>query len=281
MAEYEKNVYDHLKSYDIVTILKPLLDSGNFYLRPEDGKIKARFVSLSGDTPWVHVRTIDGLDCAMWHQITFNAVSRLLPLGQAFVPRKCQSCWKVVVKPRTLQQLFNLYEVQKRLEMPCKCGIETRESVNGLYGGYFYNKSLEAGQQCYETVKQAMAGNEFLSPLLDEVDENGRTTRIILKRACTEYEHLITDSSTWKITPAQEFIEDLIERYVVNDNLKLSQPEHIVWHIMRGWIDYAWKHGDETYARYTGGKPLFPAYVTYHQPELIKEVSDVDENRIS
>jgi len=270
--EYVKNPYDHLKSYDILTILKPLLDSGNFYLRPEDGKFKARQISLSSDAPWVYVKNTTGLDCALWHQITFNAVSQLLPAGQAFVPRHCQSCWKVVVKPRTLKQLFNLHDLQKRSGLSCKCGIEPRESVNGLYGGYFYNKSIEAGLACYETVKKMMSENEFLAPLLDEVDDKGRTKRIILKRACTEYEHLISDSSAWTITPEQEFIEDLIDQYVVNDNLKLAQPEHIVWHIQRGWIEWAWKNGDDTYAEYTGGKPLFPAYVTYHQPDLLPQV---------
>ena len=276
--EYVKNPYDHFKSYDILTILKPLLDSGNFFLRPEDGKFKVKSVALSADTPWVYVKHVEGIDCALWHQITFNAVSRLLPPGQAFVPRHCQSCWKVVVKPRTLQQLFSLYDVQKRSELPCKCGIETRDSVNGLYGGYFYNKSLEEGLGCYENIKNRMAENEFLAPLLDEVDENGLTKRIILKRGCTEFEHLISDSSTWTITPEQEFIENLIEQYVVNDNFKLAQPEHIVWHILRTWIEWAWKNGDDTYAKYTGGKPLYPAYVTYHQPELLPPQVKKGEN---
>jgi len=44
-----------------------------------------------------------------------------------------------------------------------------------------------------------------------EVDADGRTTRIILKRACTEYEHEIGDSSKWTVTPEQNFIEDIID----------------------------------------------------------------------
>lgn len=269
--EYVKNVYDHLKSYDIVRLLKPLLDSGNFHLRPEDGKIKPTQVTISRDTPWIHVKHTTTFNCGLWHQITFNQVVLTLPQDQRFVPRHCQSCWKVVVKPNTLQQLFNLLEMQKELDRPSKCGIETRESVPGLYGGYFYNKTFEEGLECYDTVKNAMLENEFLTPLVDEVDGQGRTARIILKRGCTEYEHEIGDSSKWQITPEQEFLEDLIETYFVSEHFLFTQPEHVLWSIKRRWIEWAWQNGDKTYAKYTGGKPLYPKYVTYHQPELLQE----------
>jgi len=277
---YVMNIYDHFKAYDVISIFRPLLDSGNFYLRPEDGKIKADKVALSKDTPWVHVRHTPGFKCGLWHQITFKHVVPTLPPSQRFVPRHCQQCWKVVVKPRTLQQLFNLLEVQKALDVPAKCGIEERESVHGLYGGYFYNKSLPAGMDCYERVKSAMMDNEHLAPLVDEVDEDGRTTRIILKRACTEYEHEIGDSSKWTVTPEQNFIEDIIDNYFVDDNWMLRQPEHVLWSVKRRWIEFAFKHGDATYALYTGGKPLYPPYVTYHQPDLLKEVVKSDQDSV-
>lgn len=268
---YVMNPYDHFKSYDIVGLLKPLLDGGNFHLRPEDGKLKPTQIAISRDTPWIHVKHTAGFNCGLWHQITFNTVVMGLPPEQRFVPRHCQSCWKVVVKPHTLQQLFNLLELQKKLDRPSKCGIETRDSVSELYGGYFYNKSFQAGMECYDIVKAGMLENEFLAPLLDEVDGYGRTLRIILKRGCTEYEHTVGDSSKWNVTPEQEFIEDLIDTYFVDENLSLTQPEHVVWNIKRRWIEWAYKNGDKTYLRYTGGKPMYPAYVTYHQPELLKE----------
>jgi len=267
--EYVKNPYDHFKSYDILKMLTPLLASGAYYLRPEDGKLVTKQATLAKDTPWVHVKHTIGLDCWLWHTIIFDCIVAQLPPEQKFVPRHCQNCWKVCVKPRSLQQLFNLLEMQKKLDLPSKCGIEVRESVPGLYGGYFYNKSYQAGMGCYDIVKSAMLENEYLAPLVDEVDGFGKTTRIILKRACTEYEHTVGDSSEWRVTPEQEFIEDLVESYVVNEGLNLVQPEHILWNVKKRWIDWAWQNGDQTYARYTGGKPIYPAYVTYHQPELL------------
>jgi len=271
--EYIENPYDHLKAYDVISILQPLIDNGSYYVRPVDGKLEVLRSSIAVDTPWVHVKHLVGFNCGLWHQITFNLIVPQLPAGQKFVPRACQNCWKVVVKPRTLQQLFNLLEVEKALDRPSKCGIEKRDSVHGLYGGYFYNKTLEEGMDCYNIVKQAMRENKHLSPLVDEVDSDGKTTRVILKRACTEYEHLLGDSAKWKVTPEQEFLEDMISNYVVDEGLMVRQPDHIVWGVKRRWIEWAWKNGDPTYAKYTGGKPLYPPYVTYHPKEEKPKIS--------
>ena len=261
--------YDHVKANDVITILKPLLDSKSYVLRHGDGKFKVKGLHASSTTPWIHVKHTPGFNCHLWHHIIFDVVCVQLPKDQQFVPRHCQGCWKVVVKPRTLQQLFNLLEMQKALDLPAKAGIEVRESVHGLYGGYFYNRSHGEGMACYDHVKKAIRKNELLSPLVDEVDGDGRTTRVILKRGCTEFEHLIGDSDKWEVTKEQESIEDMVERFIVDENLDLTQQEHLVWNVKRRWIEWAWQNGDSTYVRYTGGKPLYPAYVTYHQPEKI------------
>lgn len=277
VQEEPYSFYDHLKANDIILALEDLLTRAGWRLRKVDGKLHIKDVQIARETPWIHQRHAPGFDCGLWHQVTFNFISSKLPEGQRFVPRHCQSCWKVVVKPRTLQQLFNLLEIEKRLDRPSKCGIEPRPSVPGLYGGYFYNKSIEEGLACYDIVKQALAENEWMAPLLDEVDDDGRTTRIILKRGCTEFEHLIGDSANWKITPEQNAIEDIVDRWVVSDNQELKQPENLIWNIKRRWIEFAWQNGDPTYALYTGGKPLYPAYRTYHQLKGEDDVCKIPE----
>ena len=103
-----------------------------------------------------------------------------------------------------------------------------------------------------------------MKPLLDELDADGKTTRLLLKRACTEFEHACGRSDEWEVTDGQNAIEDMVENYVVPDNMTVRQPEHLVWNIKRRWIEWAWKNGDPTYALYTSGKPLYPEYVTYH-----------------
>jgi hypothetical protein len=205
----------------------------------------------------------------LWHQIIFDLISLKQPAEKQFVPRNCLSCWKVVVKPRTLEQLFHLLELQKASGRPSKCGIEPRESVNGLYGGYFYNRSIDAGLECYYAVSEMMTADTVLAPLLDEVDDDGKTTRLILKRACTEFEHAVGPSDKWpedynSVSPEQAAIEDIVERWVATDDVVRAQPENVKWNVMRRWIEWAWMHGDPTYAKFTGGKPLYPPYVTYH-----------------
>jgi len=274
MTEPISSPYDQFKAYDVVKMLQPLIDEGSHYFRVEDGKAKMKLASIPGSSPWIQAKGVQGMNCLVWHTVMFDRVVPYLPANEKFVPSGCQSCWKVVVKPRTLQQLFNLHEMQKQLDRPAKAGIETRPSVPGLYGGYFYNRSLEAGMACYEIVKAAMLENRVLAPLVDEVDEYGKTTRIILKRGCTELEHLLGDSSKWEITPEQEFIEALVINYLVDENVSVTQPDHFIWNVKRRWIEFAWKNGDPTYALYTGGKPLYPPYVTYHQPELLTPARD-------
>ena len=168
-------------------------------------------------------------------------------------------------------QLFELEMLQRQLNLPSKCGIEKRAHVHGLYGGYFYNESKEEGVSCYNIVYAAMSQNEILRPLLDFVDEEGRTQNLLLKRACTEFEHLCGDSSKWEVTQEQLAIESLVNRYVVADDFERIQPEILVRHVRRTWIEFAYQWADPTYAQLTGGEPLYPHYVTYHQEEKRNE----------
>jgi len=238
------SVYHHLKAYDVIDMLRPLLDQAGWNLRDVDGKLFVRHPSIARDTPWIHVRHEPGFECGLWHQICFNLVSMQLPPADRFVPRHCQNCWKVVVKPRTLEQLFNLLELQKRMNRPSKCGIEPRASVPGLYGGYFYNHGPDAGQECYRTVYRALFDHPVLAPLAHEVDGDGKTTRIILKRACTEFEHACGPSDKWVVTDLQNKIEDLLDRWVAVDDRMIDQPENLIWNIKRRWIEFAWQNGD-------------------------------------
>jgi len=158
-----------------------------------------------------------------------------------------------------------------QLDRPSKCGLELRDRVFGHYGGYWYNESLDEGRRCYQLVYDTVKKNDLLAPLLDEVDEHGRTKWLLLKRGCTEFEHACGDSAEWKIVPEQLQIEALVNHYVVGDDQYRQQPEHLKRHVHRRWIDYAFENADPTVFKFTGGKPLYPAYRTYHQPEKLPE----------
>lgn len=243
--------YDDVKKRNVINLVKPLLQSG-YKLRDSDGKIYAE-MSIGFDTPWHHIYHAHELDCHLWHSIIFNVI--YLRLHKRYVPLPCQNCWKVVVRPKTLKQLFALEALQKRLHMPSKCGIEVRETVCGHYGGYFYNTDLESGVQCYMRVRNAVNEDSDLGP--DVV--------VILKRACTEFEAEAGPSDQWEnlITQEQVEIEDLINRTFVRDIVQRSQPDHVIDAVHQRWVEWACQNADMTYLEYTG-KPLFRPYVTYH-----------------
>jgi len=246
--------YQQVCDDDIISKFRPMLQGGGFKLRDEDGKICIVQPAMAWDTPWHHVHHDAFLDCQRWHAILFDLFSRTMAPDEAFVPSACQQCWKVVVRPTTLLGLFSLMDLQKRLERPAKCGIEIRPYVNGLYGGYFYNHSLEQGLECYQVVRDAVDGTQHL----------GKDISVILKRGCTEFEKKMGDSSKWTISPKQIYIETLVNKWFIRDNVFREQPQHALCNVHRKWIEWAYANDDETYKNFTNGKPLYKPVKTYH-----------------
>jgi len=235
--------YQGLTDLDVISKVEPLLQAGVYKIR-EDGRLACK-MNQPWDTPWVHVVHLAHLKCHLWHHVYFQYYG--------FVPSGCQNCWKIVVRPNTVEQLFKLYELQVQMNYPAKCGIELRDSVNGNYGGYFYTSSVEEGRERWAEVSRRV--REEISPDI----------KVILKRACTEYEHANPDSSTWDISDDQVYLERILDSIFVQDAVKLMQPDHAKAHVMRTWIHRAFSIKDMTYVKYTGGKPLFPPYKTYHE----------------
>ncbi len=178
-----------------------------------------------------------------------------------FIPRHCMNCWKVVVYPQNIIELFKLYEIQKEMIRHdpyclCKCGIEVRDEVERNYGGYFYNNSLAAGLDRLDQVREIVA--KKMAP----------GTRVILKRACTEYERKYGDSDKWdeKFSgPDYLAINDLIEDVCAIEQEYPHQPKLIEAHVLASWIRYAASIGDPALKELNGGKNLYPDYVSYEQ----------------
>lgn len=262
----KQNYYKWLCGNDVFEWCKPLLEQAGWIWRESDGKIHAQLKPGVAETPWHHVKSDYRLKCGLWHQIMFDLVGSKLPDGKQFVPSKCQQCFKVVVRPRSLRQLFALVDIQKSMGMPSKCGIERRQSVHGLYGGYFYNVGLPEGLERYNQVREAVDMHELM----------GTDVEVFLKRGCTEFEHACGDSDKWEITDYQIHVERLLERHLITDDVEITQPEKLIHHVHRRWIEYAYANGDKTYAEFTGGEPLYTPYKTYHH-FLIDKDGNVSE----
>ncbi len=243
----EQSYFEQLVNQDLIEFMGPAVVNGTYRIQP-DGKLKAD-TGMTSESPWHHVNFLEHLNCELWHQIQFDIIGLR---HRKFIPKACLECWKVVVRPRTLKELFTLLDVELRLDLPSKCGIERRTTVSGLYGGYFYTESLKQGLERYEQVRLEV--DEHLSPDVE----------VRLKRACTEFELAFPDSRTWEIKDWQLPVEALSEEFITQDNRTAIQPPLVITHVHRRWIEWAYQNGDETYLEYTGGKPLYPPAVTYH-----------------
>lgn len=251
-----------------------------FMVDPVQGIIKPPESTSHPKPPWVYVRPAMHKRCIFWHTIAFETYN-LFPVG-------CLNCWKVVVRPRTVEELFKLLDYQQETYTGfCKCGIEVRPFVHGNYGGYFYNDSLEEGLKCYDKVKSDIA--RFISPEIP----------VILKRACTEFELKYGDSSQWedKIKDGTWAIKDAVHDFkplpfetliyrlnlisnkvqtpesLVPEGCDYAQPGIVKVNVIQGWLEHAWSIGDKTAIKHNDGQYFFTPSTTYHD----RDNSDMDK----
>lgn len=244
MELYKKYDYSVLSEKDVISAMLPFFQNGQYFLR-DDGKIDSDY-RVGHNSPWIFVKRSPNRECLIWHKIYFGVFNML--------PSFCRQCWKVVVRPKTLKQLFQLLELQKRMDRPCKCGIENRKTVHGLYGGYFYNDSIEEGFDCFDEVKAAV--HEEISP----------DVSVILKRGCTEFELYFGPSNKWSEPTEDELRnEQMLDGVFVRNMFSHVQPEHLRARIMQEWIHFAYQWGDATSLDFNNGKPLFRPVVTYER----------------
>jgi len=242
--------WDELGKKDLVGKLLPLFTQGKLFIDPEDNKIKRPNQVMLINNPWIFIKTAEWTNCALWHQVYFNQLK--------IIHSACFECFKVVVRPETVKELFAVYDVMQNLDLHSKCGIELRDTIGKLYGAYFYCHGLEKGKQTYRTVKKAM--DEKIRPDMD----------IILKRGCSEFEQLHGDSSKYEQKGYDKEIEELLEANSDIPVLLFTQPEIVKTYIKRMWLAWAWKNNDKTCLEFNDGKAFIAQPVTYHE--------DVKEN---
>lgn len=247
---------------DIIEKLEPLLTAAGYVIKRDTGRIGRSVIGFAYNTPWLHIKQAHKKRCGLDSHVIFNYYG--------FIPRRCQECWKIVVSPRTLRELFALKKIEEQLDLPAKCGIEVRDYTPRLYGGYFYTCSLEEGRDVYKIVRKAV--NEGISP---EVN-------VILKRGCTEMEMEVGPSPFWVVTKKNRELEEIIEERVEDYSVSFSSPpDYMEAHIKKYWVNWAYSHGDETYLDYTGGQPLYPETVKYHEGNLEEIKADLSAARLS
>lgn len=233
---------------DFIRKLEPLFKMG-WYICPEDGKLSLMpgAHGIDPNTNWIHTNPDPNRPCR-WYQLIFQNCD--------FIPTRCMSCWKVVVRPRSLFELLKLYELQTELveKNPtcwCKCGWEERPWTHGNYGGYFYNDSRAIGEQRLDQVRDAV--NRNISRDID----------VFLKRYCTEMEIKYGDSLKYKRPDSADVMETAIIEGSYIERLSDPQPQYLRDHIMSKWILNAYAVGDSSALYYNEGKHIYPQVRKY------------------
>ena len=238
-------LYEELGMADILTqVAQRQLDEGKWKLDNEN-KIKYK-LAHPVNSGWDIKFDNHERDCVRWLHIYFLQLYKKLP-------PPCMGCFKVVVIPETLTDLFKVHDLQKKMKLHSKCGIEQRAYTPRLYGAYWYAPlgcSIEEAQRLAARVKA-------------EVDKlfSGRV-KVLLKRACTEMEIQYGDSDKWQLTEHDEFHFRLFDSVFAQVPNRKESPSFRTTHTLKQWIEFAFEHGDETARKYMD-EPLVKPPVDY------------------
>jgi hypothetical protein len=264
-TEEPRSIFEQWLQQDVYSWLKDLWARRGWKIRLGDGKLIYPEWMYCHDPVSTWLYTNPQVDCYFQQTVLFDTVRKAI--GKNFVPSYCHQCWKVVVRPRTLVELFAVREVQEELGLPAKCGLDIfREYVPATYGAYWYNRSRQQAHETAALVRLTMDRHEDLGP----------DVPCKVKRACTEFERVCGDSNKWKPPTVRQLeMEALIGRTIVYDYRIMPHPKALVRHVFIQWVKWAFQSGDETYKRYTDGKPVYAQPVVYDpQPDQPTQPED-------
>jgi len=233
------------KSFDPLSVIeriKPVLAARGFVFQ-DDGKVACPQRNPRHSL-WIYFGNSPNRRCDLWHHVYFQYFD--------FIPSACHECWKVTIRPSTIAELFRLYELQKRMNRPSKCGIDRRLYTHGLYAGFLYCDGFDHGKETYAAAISSIAG------------EISSGTPVTLKKGCTEFEMRHGPSLEWSVTEEQLRIETVLDKVFISNPRRNTASESLIRHIHMEWIKWAYAWGDSTYRELTNGKDLYPELTTYH-----------------
>ena len=165
------------------------------------------------------------------------------------IPKFCFGCFKIQIEPKNVLELFKLFFIFDKLELPKnntrKCTIEVRPNVLGTYKGLIYCSGIDEANEILKVI----------TPILDKFI----TGKVKIKRGCTEYSDAFPN---YKVTDKNEinfmeYNERWIEKEIFFDKSKTLLKEITTTSssglsisdvlIMNNWLNYAKKINDLTY----------------------------------
>ena len=135
---FNYNLYNKISNSDIKSFFKIC---NNIILKNKN------IDSLKSIETQIYRRNTTNLNCDRHFEVfnTFNAI-----------PKFCFECFKVLIEPNNVVDLFKLYFVFDNLNLKNnntrKCMIEFRSNISGSYKGYIYCSSLNEANEIRDQV---------------------------------------------------------------------------------------------------------------------------------
>jgi len=211
--------------YDIERGIARFLQIAKGYYLDRDGVVKPEptLELVIENNPWIYFGKAKGMPCLMRHALYFNAFG--------VIQEYCvKNCWKTVIKPLTLSDLFKVNDYLQATDITSKCGLDLRPFTFGSYLGVIYS----------ETHNEAKKKEEVAKATFPELD-------VFTKKGCTEFENRLS-SKFWNVTEDQIELENKLK-----ERIDHSWPEHFKlpdWFIDKTktfWTQIAYSIGDKTW----------------------------------
>ncbi|MBI3432287.1 MAG: hypothetical protein HY018_08775 [Hydrogenophilales bacterium] len=188
------------------------------------------------------------------HKVVFNKFN--------VIPEFCFDCYKVLITPRTVMELFKLLMVFDGLELSGnntrKCMVEGRADSEGSYKGFIYCRSIEEGKEVRRILQEIVAVE--ISP----------DVPVLLKRGCSEfarthprYAQIKPGKPIMPFPPSWKGHEDFVDKnYALEHNVaanssnanpetKAKYPLSEIF-ALQYWLQYAATIGDISYLKIAG-----------------------------
>ena len=206
-----------------------------------------------------------GIPPYLWEGAPTAGCARHMAVFDTFgaIPKYCFECYKVLIQPRSVVELFKLLMVYDRLVLPNdntrKCMVETRNYSAGAYKGFVYCRGRAEGDEVLRIVRESTYTD--ISP----------DVPVSLKHGCSEYGQVYPDYA--QMDPGRkrleyrqdwQFYEDFVDANFVFDKTDIPDPRKKIDVPMRErfamqfWLRYAATIGDGSYLTLTGGRQLAP-----------------------
>ena len=205
------------------------------------------------------------------------------------IPKYCFACFKVLIEPNNVMELFKLYIVFDNLNLKNnntrKCMLELRPNISGAYKGYIYCSSLN---EAYEVQNQ-----------VDAILKKKIKASIVIsvKRGCSEFgvaypeykkinkneNTLMKYNEEWKLeenlTDIYRNKKNILTKKTLQKSLKGVTVSDVL--IMRNWLGYAKKIGDLSYKNIINDVTIHPLIEKELSSQLLKRSKEFTSTSIN